>query len=62
MPQRLLFSGLDCLPGQRDLFPTDGEPEREENAASAQSASKKPSPKQRNPHEPLRQVPPPPLG
>ncbi len=22
--QRQLFSGLDCLPGQRDLFPTDG--------------------------------------
>jgi hypothetical protein len=23
--QRALFSGLDCLPGQRDLFETDGE-------------------------------------
>lgn len=22
--QRVLFSGLDCLPGQQDLFPTDG--------------------------------------
>ena len=26
--QQTLFAGLDCLPGQRDLFPTDG------NAAS----------------------------
>ena len=23
--QRVLFSGLDCLPGQLDLFATDGE-------------------------------------
>ena len=23
--QRTMFSGLDCLPGQQDLFPTDGE-------------------------------------
>jgi hypothetical protein len=23
--QKLLFSGLDCLPGQLDLFQTDGE-------------------------------------
>ena len=23
--QRTLFAGLDCLPGQLDLFPTDGE-------------------------------------
>ena len=22
--QKVLFSGLDCLPGQQDLFPTDG--------------------------------------
>jgi hypothetical protein len=22
--QGVLFSGLDCLPGQQDLFPTDG--------------------------------------
>lgn len=22
--QSVLFSGLDCLPGQQDLFPTDG--------------------------------------
>ena len=22
--QQMLFSGLDCLPGQLDLFPTDG--------------------------------------
>jgi len=31
--QRMLFSGLDCLPGQMDLFPTDGqdpEPEHTE--------------------------------
>ncbi len=27
--QRALFCGLDCLPGQRDLFPTDGEAERD---------------------------------
>lgn len=24
--QRMLLSGLDCLPGQLDLFPTDGQP------------------------------------
>jgi hypothetical protein len=23
--QKALFSGLDCLPGQEDLFPTDGQ-------------------------------------
>ncbi len=23
--QRALFAGLDCLPGQQDLFSTDGE-------------------------------------
>ena len=23
--QTVLFAGLDCLPGQQDLFPTDGE-------------------------------------
>jgi len=23
--QRVLFSGMDCLPGQQDLFETDGE-------------------------------------
>ncbi len=22
--QRVLFTGLNCLPGQEDLFPTDG--------------------------------------
>lgn len=22
--QNVLFSGMDCLPGQQDLFPTDG--------------------------------------
>lgn len=27
--QRALFCGLDCLPGQRDLFLTDGEAERD---------------------------------
>ena len=26
--QMRLFAGLDCLPGQLDLFPTDGQPER----------------------------------
>lgn len=25
--QRVLFSGMDCLPGQLDLFQTDGEEE-----------------------------------
>ena len=25
--QRVLLSGLDCLPGQMDLLPTDGEPD-----------------------------------
>lgn len=23
--QKVLFSGMDCLPGQLDLFPTDGD-------------------------------------
>jgi hypothetical protein len=41
MTQRLLFSGLDCLPGQLDLFQTDGEPEREENAAMRNLAMSK---------------------
>ena len=27
--QRVLFAGLDCLAGQRDLFDTDGQPDRE---------------------------------
>jgi hypothetical protein len=26
--QRRLFSGMDCLPGQLDLFKTDGEPQQ----------------------------------
>jgi hypothetical protein len=30
MTQRKLFSGMDCLPGQRDLFATDGEPPGED--------------------------------
>ena len=25
--QRTLFAGLDCLPGQADLFPTNGLPQ-----------------------------------
>jgi hypothetical protein len=25
MKQRLLLAGMDCLAGQQDLFPTDGE-------------------------------------
>lgn len=25
--QRVLFSGLECLPGQQDLFETDGQPD-----------------------------------
>jgi len=34
--QRVLFAGLDCLSGQMDLFPTDGEVgEEEESGASA---------------------------
>lgn len=28
--QRVLFAGLDCLPGQLDLFPTDGREETDE--------------------------------
>jgi hypothetical protein len=28
--QRVLFAGLDCLPGQQDLFATDGEPDKVE--------------------------------
>jgi len=31
--QRVLFSGLDCLPGQIDLFPTHGEPDAPGHAA-----------------------------
>ena len=31
--QKLLFSGLNCLPGQMDLFDTDGPPAGEEQAA-----------------------------
>jgi hypothetical protein len=27
--QRMLFCGLDCLPGQRNLFETDGQSEPE---------------------------------
>lgn len=27
MRQTVLFAGLDCLPGQEDLFATDGQPE-----------------------------------
>lgn len=27
--QKVLFSGLDCLAGQQDLFPTDGPRERD---------------------------------
>ncbi len=30
--QKLLFSGLDCLPGQMDLFDTDGSPTGEKQA------------------------------
>ena len=36
--QRVLFAGLDCLPGQQDLFPTDGgadEPHRDDQDRSA---------------------------
>ena len=32
--QQTLFAGLDCLPGQQDLFPTDG------NAASENTPSR----------------------
>lgn len=28
--QIVLFSGLDCCPGQLDLFPTDGRPSESE--------------------------------
>lgn len=30
MIQKLLFSGLDCIPGQQDLFDADGPPEEAE--------------------------------
>jgi hypothetical protein len=33
--QRALFCGLECLPGQRDLFPTDGEAERDASIIGA---------------------------
>lgn len=33
--QTVLFSGLDCLAGQADLFPTDGPPEPVECEAPA---------------------------
>jgi len=29
--QLVLFAGMDCLPGQLDLFPTDGEPTPEDD-------------------------------
>jgi len=29
--QTVLFSGLDCCPGQLDLFPTDGRPSKSES-------------------------------
>jgi hypothetical protein len=31
--QRVLFAGLDCLPGQQDLFATDGDAEEAQDAA-----------------------------
>ncbi len=33
MRQKVLFAGLDCLSGQMDLFPTDGQPPDDEQAA-----------------------------
>lgn len=33
--QGVLFSGMDCLPGQRDLFETDGQPEVADGQAVA---------------------------
>ena len=42
--QQVLFAGLDCLPGQLDLFPTDGyEPEVGDSLESTASVQK-PSP------------------
>ena len=32
--QTVLFAGLDALPGQRDLFATDGEPEKDPPASA----------------------------
>ena len=47
--QRALFSGLDCLPGQMDLFPTDGEPEEPEHAATGTAEKKHDDPDRQNP-------------
>ena len=30
--QRKMFAGMDCLPGQMDLFATDGPPEKNDEA------------------------------
>ena len=38
--QKVLFSGLDCLPGQLDLFPTDGTNQGERNATPDQDAER----------------------
>jgi len=32
--QRRMFMGMDCLPGQMDLFETDGEPEKHDGDES----------------------------
>lgn len=34
--QRALFAGLDCLSCQRDLFATDGEPDRGERPPASE--------------------------
>lgn len=33
--QKVLFTGLDCLPGQQDLFAVDGSPELDSDAPEA---------------------------
>jgi len=36
--QKVLLCGLDCKPGQEDLFPTDGPPDPEDADAKDQAA------------------------
>jgi hypothetical protein len=50
LTQRPLFRGLDCLPGQQDLFPTDGQPEPQEPLRMERDTSQ-PGPPHLDPNE-----------
>lgn len=39
MSQKLLFAGLDCCPGQLDLFGTDGDKETRDASNHTQTAA-----------------------